>query len=233
MLFKSAIITEARGSLGGITASRNRGGGYFRARVVPVNPGTSFQQLIRSAMASLAAKWNDVLTDLQRKAWDTYALNVPMPNSVGDMVNVGGVGMYVRSNVPRIASLTAGLTRVDDAPTIFDLGDVGIQSVGAASEAAQTISMLYDDTDTWCDEDGSALLIYTARPKNPAINYMKGPYRLASVVEGDSTTPPTSPDAAASAFPFVENQRMFVQTRVTRADGRLSSPFRGFSLAVA
>jgi hypothetical protein len=178
-------------------------------------------------MSQLASLWASTLTQVQREGWDTYALNVLLPNSLGSMINVGGVGMFIRTNVPRITSGVAGLTRVDDAPTIFDLGDVGPQSVGAAVAAANTISMEWTDDDAWADEDGSALLIYTSRPANQGINYFKGPYRFAVAVEGDGTTPPTSPEVVAASFPFAIGQRVFVFTRVTRADGRLSSPFRG------
>lgn len=227
MLWKGTLAESASGSIGGVTASRNRGGAYFRGRAIPTNPNTPQQQAIRSAMSQLASLWASTLTQVQREGWDTYALNVLLPNALGDMINIGGVGMFMRSNISRISSGVAGLTRVDDAPTIFDLGDVGPQAVGAAIAAANTISMEWNDDDAWADEDASALLIYTSRPHNQGINYFKGPYRFAAAVEGDSTTPPTSPEVVDAAFPFAVDQRVFVFTRVTRADGRLSSPFRG------
>ncbi|KKM06452.1 hypothetical protein LCGC14_1743870, partial [marine sediment metagenome] len=48
MLFKSGLITQGSGSIGGLTASHNRGGMYFRARTIPTNPATSFQTVVRN-----------------------------------------------------------------------------------------------------------------------------------------------------------------------------------------
>jgi len=230
MIFKSSIIESGSGSVGGLTLSRNRGGMYFRGRSVPTNPNTPAQQAIRSAAAQLASAWRNILTEAQRAAWDLYAENVELPNSLGDPRNVGGVAMYMRANVPRIASGVAGLLRVDDAPIIFNLGDVGPLEVISATASTNVISLGFTDTDDWVDEDAAALLVYTSRAQNPSINYFKGPYGFAGAVEGDSVTPPTTPAAITGAFNIDVGNRAFVFARVSRADGRLSTPFRGFGL---
>ena len=195
MIFKSCIIESGSGSLGGITLSRNRGGMYLRGRAIPTNPNSTFQQAVRSAAAQLASLWGNTLTTVQRAAWDLYAENVELPNSLGDPRNVGGLGMYIRSNVPRIASGVAGLVRVDDAPIIFDLGSVGPLTVVSVTAATNIVSFGFTDTDEWVDEDAAALLVYTSRQNNASINYFKGPYLFAGAVLGDSTTPPTTPAA--------------------------------------
>ena len=227
------IVAAASGSLGGTTFSRNRGGAYARIRAVPVNPNTIYQQEVRSLMATLTSHWLDTLTADQRAAWDTYADNVHLPNPLGADRNVGGLGMYVRSNIPRLQASPVDLPRVDDAPTTFNLGSYTLPTVGNASEAAQTADVTFDNTDLWANEDGSALLTYGSRARNPSINYFKGPYRLMKYLEGDSITPPTSPDSQTWPFPFLQTQRLFMFGRITRADGRLSSPFRDETDAVA
>ena len=232
MIFKSTIIDRGSGSIGGITISRNRGGMYMRGRGLPTNPNTEFQQAVRSAAAQCASLWRNVLTEDQRIAWDLYAENVELPNAMGDPRNVGGLGMYVRSNVPRIATGIPELVRVDDAPIIFNLGDVGPLDVESATAATDIVSMAFTDTDDWVDEDASALLVYTSRAQNPSVNYFTGPYRFAGAVEGDSTTPPTTPAAIDAAFNIDVGNRTFVFARVSRADGRLSTPFRSFGIGV-
>jgi hypothetical protein len=136
--------------------------------------------------------------------------------------------MYIRSNVPRIASDVVTLVRVDDAPIIFNLGEVGPLQVLSATAATDVVSIGFTDTDEWVDESGSGLLVYTARAQNPSRNYFKGPYRFADAVEGDDTTPPTSPAAIDAAFNIDVDNKTFVFIRVSRADGRLSTPFRDF-----
>ncbi len=230
MIFTSTIIESGSGSLGGMTFSRNRGGPYIRGRSIPTNPNTPQQQAVRSAAAQLASLWRNTLTETQRASWDLYAENVLLPNPLGQSRNVGGLGMYIRSNVPRIASGVAGLVRVDAAPIIFNLGDVGPLTIVSATGATDIVSFAFTDTDEWVDEDASALLIYTSRAANPSVNYFKGPYRFAGAVEGDAITPPTTPAAITGAFNIDVGNRTFVFARVSRADGRLSTPFRGFGL---
>lgn len=220
MKFKSPVYSEASGSIAGLVYSHNRGGMYTRARATPTNPATAQQQAIRSAVATLDNRWVNVLTAAQRVAWETYALNTLMLDRLGEPRNVGGIGMYVRGNVPRSQSgITEGI--IDAGPTTFGLPD--LSTVGATvSEATQQISATFDTGDDWVGEDGAALLVYASRPQNPTINYFKGPYRLAGSVEGDSVTPPTSPQTIGVPFAVVQGQRVFVRAVMFRADARLS-----------
>jgi hypothetical protein len=216
-------VASASGSLGGTTFSRNRGGPYMRTRAIPVNPATSYQQAARQYVADLTSKWLSVLTAVQRAAWDTYAANVELPGPLGNPRNVGGIAMYVRSNVPR---LVAGMPRVDAAPTVFNLGDYTAPGPLSASEATQQISVAFDNTDDWAGEDDAALLCSAGPALNASINSTVGHTRFYNGIDGDSVTPPTSPVTEGAPFPFLEGQRIRLFFRVTRADGRLSSPFR-------
>ena len=220
-------VASISGSIGGTTFSRNRGGPYMRTRAVPVNPNSPAQAAVRSFMAQLTALWSDTLTQAQRDLWDTYALNVLLPNALGEPRNVGGIGMYIRSNVPRLQS---SLDRVDAAPTIFNLGDFTAPSA-ASITAPGDLSIAFEETDDWVTEDGAALIIYSSRGNNASINFFKGPFRYAAAIPG-AVVPVTSPDLVASPFPFVATQKVFLRARVTRADGRLSAEtyFRGVSV---
>lgn len=218
MLFESQIISRGSGSIGGLTASHNKGGNYFRARVTPTDPSTVFQQVIRAAAASLVNFWNDELTPAQRDAWEVYAVNTPLTNPFGASRTVSGLNMYVRGNVSRIQN---GLAIVDDAPTLFNLGEFTLTQ-GGADETSQTLAVVFDNTDAWANETGSSMLVYISRPQNPGINFFKGPYRLAGKIDGDDTTAPTSPTTIPVPFAIVALQRLFWQIRVTRRDGRLS-----------
>lgn len=220
MKIKSALVTQASGSLGGLTASHNRGGLYFRARATPVNPNTPQQQAIRGFVAQLTSLWLNTLTGLQRAAWDLYALNVPLPDRLGEPRNVGGLAMYIRSNVPRMQS---PLPRVDAAPTIFNLGDYSIPTFTVLSEATQDVTCTFDALDEWVGETQAALIFYTSRAQNESINYFKGPYRLADRILGSQPAPPAPPVQLTLAFPFVAGQRVFFRLNVTRADGRLGA----------
>ena len=221
------ILTTMSGSLGGITAARNKGGQYLRARVVPVNPQTPQQVTLRTIFAALAVHWGTTLTAAQRTAWDTYAENVTVVNRIGETVNLTGFQMFIRSNTPR---LQAGEARVDDGPTVFNLGgftDVSIAIVGGTSDVAVT----FDNTDEWANETGASMIILTSREKAESIEFFKGPYRLAGTIDGDDSVAPVSPATVGSDFSYAAGNKGFAQVRVSRLDGRLSVPQRVFALA--
>ncbi|MEE8608940.1 MAG: hypothetical protein V3S55_15155 [Nitrospiraceae bacterium] len=222
MLFDSAIITRGSGSVGGLTFSHGIGGNYIRARTTPVNPNTIQQQAVRGFVSQLSALWSGQLPQTDRDKWIIYAENVTLTNPLGAAINVSGMNMYVRSNVPR---LQAGLPRQDTAPGIFDLGEF-TNPATATFATAQQVSVIFNDSDLWVSEDDSSMLLYVSRPVGEAIEFFKGPYRFAGSIDGEVATPPTSPQLISVPFLVVAGQKVFTRIRVTRADGRLSADFR-------
>lgn len=218
-IFSSPVLAEVSGSLGGIVFSHNAGGPYMRARATVTNPNTPQQQVVRSLLSQLTSTWVTTLTDIQRQGWTDYAANVPLPNALGAPRHVTALNMYVRSNVPLIQ---AGFARQDDAPTSFTLGDF-TAAAGAASAGPQTISISFTVTDAWVDESDAGMLIYVSRQQNTTINFFKGPYQFAGSIDGDDTTPPTSPATIPVPFPLTAGNRIFFRQQVVRADGRLSA----------
>lgn len=223
MILPGGGVADIRGSIGGTVFSRNRYGNYARNRTIPVNPNSASQQKIRSCISQIRDAWYNTLTAAQRADWAVYANNVPMVNRLGQSINLTGYGMFTRT---ALAQAYNDLALITDSPTVFSLAEQDETFAIVCSEAAQTIACTFDDTAEWCDEEGAALLIYASRPQNSTVNFFKGPYRLAGKIEGDSVTPPTSGDTVSAPFAFVENQKVFVQARILRADGRLSEPFR-------
>jgi len=210
---------QRSGSTGGVVYSRNRFGAYIRARSVPVNPNTDRQAQVRVVLRNLAIYWNSVLTQLQRDAWEVYASSTVWLNALGEECRLTGLNHYIRTNT---AMAQAGGARLDAAPVIGGLAPAEWSLGGSASEATQDVSVTFDDADVWCDEDGAYQLVYVGIPKKASIKYFGGPYRFAGVIEGDSVSPPTSPEAIASPWPIAEGQRLWVRTRVLKSDGRLS-----------
>lgn len=223
MLFKSGLITQGSGSIGGMTIAHNAGGQYIRARTIPTNPNTPRQQAVRNSMAILSTRWVEVLTQVQRDAWAVYAANVTKTNPLGDQINVSGLNMYVRGNVPRIQG---GLPLADNAPTIFDIGTF-TDPAFTIDTASDELDLTFTPTDDWANEDDSAMEVFASQVQNGTINYFKGPYVFIGQVLGDGTTPPTSPAAIALPGPTVAGQRTFFRVNVTRVDGRLSGDFLG------
>lgn len=214
----------ASGKVGSHVASHNKGGQYLRARTTPTNPNTVFQQEVRNAVRTLSSGWNN-LTEGQRADWNVYAANTTLRNRLGDQIKISGISHYVRSNTPRFQ---AALTFINDAPAIFDLGDVN-NSVSTFDVGTTTGTLTLDATSNWITENGSAnqMLVYVSRPQNIGINFFKGPYRFAGAINGSAAgaTPAqviTLPFSTAPGTP----QAVFGQVRITRWDGRLSGTFQ-------
>lgn len=205
-----------------MTASHNRGGMYFRARAIPVNPSSTAQQGVRNSLSVLTARYVETLTPAQRASWELYADNVTVTDKLGDERTLSGINWFVGANALRAV---AGRPVVDAGPTVFALADFTEPSIDAPSEATQTFDLNYDNTDAWANEVGGGMAVFVSRPQNPSINFFKGPYRFAGQVIG-AATPPTSPATISVPFPITEGQKLFVQLRVFRADGRYSSTFR-------
>ena len=232
MKFKGTIIGEASGSLASIVFSHNRGGQYIRQRSIPTNPNSDLQQVIRGLVSQLTSAWQSVLTEAQRAAWDTYAELVPLLDPLGGARNVGGLGMYIRGNVARLQAADADLTRVDDAPTEYNLGDYTFPGITSITATTKVMITTFSAADLWANEDGAAMLFFGSRGQNASRNFFKGPYRYCGLIKGDSGTPPTSPVNITLPFALAAGQKAFIRCVVTRADGRMSSSFRDGKVCV-
>jgi hypothetical protein len=221
MLFKSPIFSQASGSIGGTTFSHNRGGMYTRNRVIPTDPGSSYQQAIRSAMATLAAWWSQTLTAQQRIDWRLYASSTAMTNRLGDSVFLTGQQHFIRANVPR---LQAGIAVVEDAPVVFNLGSYTLPTFGTV-DGSPSFEIAYTNTDAWAATDDGYMLVYGSPPQSAGRNFFKGPWRYLGKLDGDTASPPTSPEDFGSAYPWTLTPGLLVwaQIRFIQPDGRLSS----------
>jgi len=231
MKFKGTHISEASGSLAGVTYSHNRGGQYMRARAVPVNPNTQQQQDVRNYMASRSSAWGSVLTQAQRDSWEAYADQVLLTDALGEPRKATGLNHYVRCNVPRMQAAMAG-SPLQVAPAIFDMGSYTNPVLGIVDASDKTASVAYTNADAWAIAVGGAMLIYASQGQSPATAYFKGPYRYAGKVLG-AVVPPTSPYVCPLPFAIQTGQKVFVKIEFIQVDGRLSSPFRTGGLVTA
>ncbi len=209
--------TQRSGSSGGTTWSRNRFGAYVRNRSVPVNPNTDRQVAVRNAVRSITIAWQNTLTQTQRDAWEVYASNIPWQNKLGQSVTLTGLNHYLRSNTPLVQN---GIARVDIAPVIFNLATAELALTATASEGTQDLTIDGDAGAAWIGEAGAWQFYFMGLPQNGAIKFFGGPYRQLTAVPGAG--PPPFPVVIAAAFPFAEGQRIWIRSRIARADGRLS-----------
>lgn len=216
-------ITAMSGSLAGTTFARNRFGAYGRPRTKPVNPKSARQLASRILMMFLAEQWGDSpMSDAIRDAWQTYASSYTGLNRLGEQVTHTGFNAFVACNSAR---LTAGGSLITAAPTTLGLppGDPVFAVTGSA--ATQLLSVTFDPLLDWNIIDDGLMSVYMGRPQKASHNFFAGPYRFADAIEGDTASPPTSPETMAAPFTLVEGQKIWCQARIQEADCRVSTRF--------
>lgn len=217
-------ILDARGSIGGQTHSRNRYGAYVRARTTPVNPNSQRQSEVRALNALVTSRWLAALTIAQRAAWGVFASNVPAKNKLGEVINLSGFNQFVKSN---IVSANSGLPFIDDAPIIFTLPGEDPTFEASFDAGTGKVSVVFDDTRDWLDEDEAAMIVQVGIPVNASVEFFNGPWRHAGSIDGDSVAAPTTPDATIDIpFEVGDDQKCFARAKILRADGRVSDWFR-------
>ncbi len=220
MLYKSNIFSQASGSLDGTVFSHNSSGRYVRNRTIPTNPQSTRQNAIRGLFGAISGVWGSVLSQAERHSWDVYARNITFTNRVGDAIFLSAFNHFCRSAVPRAQ---AGLPTGPSGPTELTLPTRDPALSAFFRFNTDLINVQFDDTLDWVSEDGAGLLVAMGLPQPPSRNFFATPYRFAGVIQGDSGTPPTSPQTLAAPFVLGAGQRVWMRARITRADGRLST----------
>lgn len=232
MKFIGAMTGTMSGSLGGVTASHNRGGQYLRQRVVPTNPATARQNQVRAYLAGANSAWT-MLTDAQRMGWATYASNVPTVDSLGQTIYLTGQQMFIRAWTTQM--WTAGATPPTTAPAIFDRG---ANVVAFTSDTGSSLDELeIDATDVGMGVEmsdvqtaGGYVILFIGKPVAPTIHFYKGPYQAATSVlwVGAATTLNFDPTIASLTIdePLVDGQRRPVRLVSYATDGRVSADYR-------
>jgi len=212
-------ITQMSGSIAGNTFARNRFGNYVRARTKPVNPRSTAQEKIRSVMAYLAERWHADLVASNRTAWANYAAAVAMKNKLGETIHLSGFNHFIRSNSDRLYS---GESVLDGGPTVLSLPETDPTTSATYSVATNLISFSYDITMDHALEPGAYMKVYQGRPQLATRNFFNGPWRWASHWQGNVA--PVSPQDFPPPLTILLGQKVWLYSRISRADGRLSTP---------
>lgn len=186
-------VSEGRGSIGGTTFSRNRGGAYARQRVTPVNPQSAAQQAQRARVSELAGLWGSTLTQAQRDGWKVFADNFPITDVFGDTLVLSAAQAYTRINCRLLAG---ALTRIDNAPSDQAVTDLTSASV-VAETTGQTVVVTFAPTPV-----GSAdhVQVFATPGVSPGISFMKNKLRLITTSAAAQATGLDVGPAYISAF---------------------------------
>lgn len=132
------MIVGGRGKFAGLVGSHNRGGDYFRQFVVPTNPQTVAQTLVRNDFANSSQGWR-ALTEAERIQWNSAVNDYQRTNVFGDLRRPSGKALFQRLNGNLLSAGQATIT----APLL----PAGVDSVTslslAAAAGAQTVTVTF------------------------------------------------------------------------------------------
>lgn len=189
-----AVVTEASGSLDGVTYSRNTFGAYARARAVPVNPNTPAQSAARTLLTSLSQQWR-TLTGSERNGWDTLATSVVRTNALGETYNPTGQQLFVGTNANRA---NVGLAVATSAPTL----DAAPELVGASLTVSGSLPPAFEVA--WSSLVGTGTwLVYATPAVSAGIQYFRSSlYKLIGTFDDTATSPEDLTAAYQALFPL-------------------------------
>lgn len=214
MAIFNPILGDLRGRLAANVFSHNKGGNYVRMGTTPTNPQTSRQQATRAILGTFAAGWTSVLTPAQRDAWDVYAAQSPVKNSLGQDVYISGLAWYVKANA-RLAD--ASLTAVTDPP------------IASAPSALLTFSVdvsavtTADVTFTAALGADEAMALWVSLP----VSLGSTPNLKQCRLVGYSGLAEASPWAATLPHSFISGQRGVFYAAVLGEEGLISAFMQG------
>jgi len=179
-MISQSILFPASGRIGGVIASRNKGGAYFRLGTNPTNPNSARQQAVRSIMGTQASAWQNVLSDAERAQWAIYAETHPVINRLGASVFINALAWFTKCNCPLS---DAGLTLVTVPPATAAPNSP--TTITATLTAPTTLSLAF----TGSCPSGAAMQVWATLPGPPGSSPNKAQARLVGYSAADCTTP--------------------------------------------
>jgi len=175
-----AIVVDGRNKIGGHVASKNRAGSYFRTKVTPTNPRTTFQVNVRNRLAGLSSAWRGLDPD-ERTAWNAAVANFARTDIFGDLRNPSGFNLHqmLNNNLLKVSApiiKTPPLPQAVDAFTSFSI---------AAAETAETLTLTFAPV-----IDATHKVMVTASPGLSAgISFVESEYRIVYTLLSTHSSP--------------------------------------------
>lgn len=211
---------DQRNKLAGWVASKNRYGNYWRRKVSPVNPQTSYQMAQRQQLGNLSSSWRG-LTEAQRQSWIDAAPNFPYIDVFGQPIILAGNALYIALNKNL---LNAGETAIDTAPTPVAIPVISITAVSAAAGTPALTATITPDT----VPTGFALAAYVTPNIGPGKEFVKNRYRFLGTFTATTGSVDMLSAWQARFGTLVAGQKIFVKLLLVSTDsGQQGVPVEG------
>lgn len=213
-------VSQMSGSLGGVTASRNKGGQYFRDRAVPTT-ATSAPALNAKARLSLYSATWATLTDVQRASWHRYGTIKPTIDTLGMPKILTGLQAYVAINTRLNLAGNAAIV----APPIGSDPNALTTATATFDIGAGTSTLIFTPTPLGAT---NKLWLEAAVVDSPGINYIQSFKRFVVASAANLASPYDYQAAVEAVFgPLVVGQKLVLLPMVfSTTTGLLSRPRR-------
>lgn len=208
-----ALMTDARGKLGGHVFSKNRSGSYLRTKVTPVNPQTAYQSAARALFATISSQWSG-LTQAVRDAFNGAVQDWAQTDIFGDLKNPSGKNLFQRLNNQ---AQSAGLAPVVTLPSKLEMPDAVITAVPIGVTAG-TLAVTGADTSA-----STQVVLFATAPQSDGTKFVKNRLRQIYAVSGSTYSATDAFDAYEAKFGTIATgQNIFVGTKYVLASGQAS-----------
>ena len=172
-----ALITDFSGKVGGTIFSKNRGGAYAKNRVVPNNPATPVQSVVRGRFGSLSSQWRTLL-QAERDSFTEATGNFPKSNRIGDTIQLAGNALFVSLNSSLLA---VGLPIITTAPAPAGVTEYNITGFVVDSlPGARKFDVTAEPIDPALAEN-MIVQIFATAPVSPGISNLNSKFRQIAV----------------------------------------------------
>jgi len=174
-VFKSSTFSEIRGSVNGMTFSRNAAGAYVRNKTIPVNPSTLLQNVARGAFQQASERWK-TLSLAQRALFENHAATLTRYNKVGDEINARGQTLFVGWDAfQRYLQQRGYVTNYTIPTTTIPWGDPSPLDVYTEIPTTPDVGIHLTFHNSSLNDD-ARVLIQVFGPLSATRNYWRGPY---------------------------------------------------------
>lgn len=205
-------VTDIRGSIGGTTFSRGKGGNIARSNKKPCNPRSSRQETRRALMSWITKCWSDTLTDQQRTDWRAYAAGTGWTNRLGEAIEINGLAAFLQLNA---LYMLPSPTLHAAAPTA--MGHAGGVTLTFAAESDTKFIQIdapggaYDN-----DTDFHNIWMFGGLPSEPGRDAIPNGFRYLGRLEGGKEPAITYP--AQLEFPYTMAAGQIITVRYVFTD---------------
>lgn len=173
-----SIITDMKGSIGGLSYQHNRSGKIVRVKPTPHRKSSLSQQSYQSVFTSIVRSWY-ALTLVQKEAWNTFADTYTKYNVWNEEKTLNGYNWFL--------SINNYLTLVGETPLISP-------PTYSTPLAVPSVMLVFEYDEVTINFSGGFahtseyLLLYTSPPVRNVSLYDRKLLRLTSIISPGTTT---------------------------------------------